>query len=127
MTLRIDLMVGEFARRTVIAKKECNENEARGQASKDETYTYRWAMYHSGTEDVMLSKGPIASGSVNHRYGDGLEKLAGLIMGDYAKTKGPLHPPFPRGDTEVECLRCGVTTLHRNIESHYCNPPRSTE
>lgn len=93
MSIRIELHIGENVVRTAIAKKITDDEDQRnGRGDDDRCFDYQWSIYGGNANAWAMSREPIAKGVVNHRYGDGPEKLAALIMGDYARIKGPDHP-----------------------------------
>lgn len=94
MSFRIELTVAGQVLRTAIAEKVVGSEKRieLGPEEWDDVFVYNWGIYRGSASPNALLEGPIAKGTVTHRYGDGCEKLAALIMGDYARTKGPDHP-----------------------------------
>lgn len=90
MTFRIELKVGDQVLRTALAQK--HGPSTNGAADHNEKFIYNWLIYKGTASANALIEGPIAKGQVVHRYGDGVEMLAALIMGDYARIKGSDHP-----------------------------------
>ena len=93
MSIRIELHLGGQIIRTALAQKVTDdEDQKNGGGDVDRVFDYNWGIYGGAGKVESLLRGPIAQGTVQHRYGDGPEKLAALIMGDYARIKGPDHP-----------------------------------